>query len=196
LAEAPALDLTLGQSEILSAVISLIGIGRRYEMDLVAGFRAKPIGIVEDGVPREKSEWPRKSRYQVTSRVRVYEHYADGLTGLDDYSNIIVVWWMREEKEVRLRVTPWGRPDMPEVGIFATRFPTRPNHLGISVVQLLEVSRNVLTVKGLDAWTGSPVLDIKPYDYYDIARSARVPDWFRRYWEEHSVKRNAAWLGP
>jgi tRNA-Thr(GGU) m(6)t(6)A37 methyltransferase TsaA len=161
-------------------------------MDSFADFIGKPIGIVEEGISRERSERAHKSRYQIVSRIKVYEHYADGLVGLDDYSHIIVVWWMHEEREVRLRVTPWGRTDMPEVGIFATRFPVRPNHLGVSVVELLEVSENLLRVMGLDAWTGSPVLDIKPYDYYDSVTPTRVPDWFRRYWREHSAKRNAA----
>lgn len=168
-------------------------------MGSIADFRGRPIGVVEEGISRERSEWVRKSKYRIVSRVRVYEPYADGLAGLDGYSHIIVVWWMHEEDEVRARVTPWGRVDMPEVGIFATRFPVRPNHIGVSVVELVEVSGRLLSVRGLDAWAGSPVLDIKPYDYYDIVKSARVPNWFRRYWEEHSDRRNAAnvtWLGP
>jgi tRNA-Thr(GGU) m(6)t(6)A37 methyltransferase TsaA len=174
-------------------------LGEVPEMDSVADFKAKPIGIVEEGISREKSKRVHKSRYQIVSRIKVYEQYANGLVGLDGYSHIIVVWWMHEERDVRLAVTPWGRTDMPDVGIFATRFPTRPNHLGVSVVELLEVSGNVLRVKGLDAWTRSPVLDIKPYDYYDIVRPTRVPDWFRRYWQERSSRRkpaNATWLGP
>jgi tRNA-Thr(GGU) m(6)t(6)A37 methyltransferase TsaA len=129
----------------------------------------------------------------------VYEPYAAGLAGLDAYSHIIVVWWMNEEHRVKVRVTPWGRTDMPQVGIFATRFPPRPNHIGVSVVKLLKVSNDVLSVKGLDAWPSSPVLDLKPYDYYDIVKSVRVSDWFRRYWEERSARRkaaNATWLGP
>jgi tRNA-Thr(GGU) m(6)t(6)A37 methyltransferase TsaA len=184
----------LEQSRILCAAILLIDIGRGCEMDSIADFKATPIGIVEEGIPEEKSERLHRSRYQVISRIRVYAHYADALAGLDAYSHIIVVWWMHEEDEVRLRVTPWGRPDLPEVGIFATRFPVRPNAIGVSVVELVEVSGNLLRVKGFDAWAGSPILDIKPYDYYDIVKSARVPDWFRKFWEEHSAKRNAAWL--
>lgn len=165
-------------------------------MHSVTDFVGKPIGIVEKGISRERL---RKSKYEVVSRVRVYKPYAVGLAGLDGYSHIIVVWWMNDENQVRARVIPWGRSDMPEVGIFATRFPPRPNHIGVSVVKLLKVSNDVLSVKGLDAWTSSPVLDIKPYDYYDIIKSVNVPDWFKRYWEEHSARRkaaNATWLGP
>jgi tRNA-Thr(GGU) m(6)t(6)A37 methyltransferase TsaA len=162
-------------------------------------FRGKPIGVVVRGISKQKSERIRKSRYKTVSRIKVFNEYVDGLDGLDGYSHVIVVWWMHEWKEVRLKVIPWGRADNPEVGIFATRFPSRPNPLGVSIVQLLKVSKPVLTVKGLDAWTGSPVLDIKPYDYYDIIKSARVPNWFSRCWKEHSARRSAAkatWLGP
>jgi tRNA-Thr(GGU) m(6)t(6)A37 methyltransferase TsaA len=165
-------------------------------MRSITDFVGKPIGIIEEGISRERI---RKSKYEVVSRVRVYEPYAAGLAGLDGYSHIIVVWWINEEHQVRSQVTPWERTDMPEVGIFATRFPPRPNHIGVSVVKLLKVSGDVLSVKGLDAWNGSPVLDIKPYDYYDMVKSVRVPDWFRKYWEEHSARRKAAnvtWLGP
>jgi len=160
-------------------------------MESVPNFTGEPIGIVEEGIPREKSGGIRKSRHEIVSRVRVYERFAEGLLGLDGYSHIVVVWWMKEETNVKLRVTPWARTDMPEVGIFATHFPARPNHIGVSVVELLGVSKNVLNVKGFDAWTGSRILDIKPYDFYDIVNSPRVPDWFRIYWDERSHIRNA-----
>jgi tRNA-Thr(GGU) m(6)t(6)A37 methyltransferase TsaA len=164
-------------------------------MDSIAEFRAKPIGIVEEGISREKTERLHKSRYQVTSRVRVFEQYADGLAGLCDYSHIILVWAMHEKNKVRLRVIPWGRTDMPEVGIFSTRFPPRPNPIGVSVVELLTVASNLLSVKGLDAWTGTPILDIKPYDYYDIVKAPKVPDWSKKYWDEHYAKKRYMEVG-
>ena len=102
-------------------------------------FKARPVGTVEEGISREKSEWVNKSRYQIMSRVRVHGDYADGLLGLDGYSHIMEVWWMHEENEVTLRVKPWGKADVPEVSIFATRFPVGPNHIAVSDVELLEV---------------------------------------------------------
>jgi len=168
-------------------------------MGSIANIKVRPIGIVENGLSPRGPGRARKSRYHVTSRIKIYGNYAAGLAGLDGYSHIIVIWRMHEGNAIKLRVTPWGRADMPDVGIFATRFPARPNRIGISLVQLIKVSRNSLTVRGLDAWSGSPVLDIKPYDYYDIVKSPRVPEWFRKCWEEHSEKREAAnvkWLGP
>jgi tRNA-Thr(GGU) m(6)t(6)A37 methyltransferase TsaA len=154
-------------------------------MDSTTQFRANPIGIVEKGISREKSERAHKSRYQVISQIRVFEQYAEGLAGLSDYSHIILIWSMHETKKVRLKVTPWGRTDVPEVGIFATRFPPRPNPIGVSVVELLTIKSNLLSVKGLDAWTGTPILDIKPYDYYDIIKTVKVPDWLKKHWDKH-----------
>jgi tRNA (Thr-GGU) A37 N-methylase len=50
------------------------------------------------------------------------------------------------------------------VGIFASRSIQRPNRLGLTLVELISVHRNIVTVKGLDAFDGSPVFDVKPYD--------------------------------
>jgi len=100
---------------------------------------------------------------------------------------------------VKLKVSPWRSADRGDVGIFATRFPVRPNHIGLSIVQLVRISKNRLIVKGFDAWNGTPILDIKPYDYYDIVKSPRVPNWFLEAWKERAVTRRVAgagWLGP
>ncbi len=160
----------------------------------------KPIGIVEVGFDRLGGCETGRSRYEVTSVIRVFEEFADGLDGLDEYSHIIVIYWMHEEKEVKLKVKPWGVERYPDVGIFATRFPPRPNPIGVTVVELVSLEKPRVKVKGLDAWTGTPVLDLKPYDYYDIVKNPRVPSWFRDRWEEWRIKsgydRIAPWLGP
>jgi hypothetical protein len=77
---------------------------------------------------------------------------------------------------------------------------SRPNPIAVSVAEIVSVEPPRLYLRGLDAWTGSPVLDIKPYDFYDIVRSPRVPDWFLRRWRELRRRRRyeevAPWLGP
>ena len=161
-------------------------------------FRANAVGVVEEGIAEEGER--QKGRYETVSRIRVFEEFADGLSGIREYSHVIVIWHMDREDEVRLKVKPRGSIDMPEVGIFATRFPPRPNHVGASVVELVSVSGSSLSVRGLDAWPGSPVLDIKPYDYWDIVKNPRVPFWFKSLWEERSSQRRyrevVPWLGP
>jgi len=71
-----------------------------------------------------------------------------------------------------------GKPELPLVGRFATRSPSRPNPVGQATVKLLERHDNILKVKGLDAIDGTPVIDIKPYlPGYDSADGAKVPLW-------------------
>ena len=76
---------------------------------------------------------------------------------------------------------PQGRSDMPESGIFAQRAKHRPNPIGVTAVELVSVHGNVVTVKGLDAIDGTPVLDIKPYfPVYDRVEKAFVPEGVHR----------------
>jgi tRNA (Thr-GGU) A37 N-methylase len=75
---------------------------------------------------------------------------------------------------------------MPLLGIFATRTPHRCNPLGLTVVQLLAVEGNILTVRGLDALNDTPILDIKPYDYWDMFEEVKVPNWWIQLEKERS----------
>ena len=74
--------------------------------------------------------------------------------------------------------------DMPLVGVFAVRTNLRPNPIGLTLVELVKVEGNVLTVRGLDAFKDTPILDIKPYDYWDVAENIRVPEWWAKLQEE------------
>jgi len=95
-------------------------------------YRFKPIGIVEVGFPRpndpERGRYG--SRYEFVGVIRVYDEYADGLLGLGEYSHIILIYVLHEAREVSLRVRLKGFDR--EVGVFATRHPTRPNPIGLS----------------------------------------------------------------
>jgi tRNA-Thr(GGU) m(6)t(6)A37 methyltransferase TsaA len=90
----------------------------------------------------------------------------DALAGLDTFSHIEVVFVMHqvtaEEIEMGAR-HPRGRKDWPRVGIFAQRAKMRPNRIGISCCRLLKVDGLSITVQGLDAINGTPVIDVKPY---------------------------------
>jgi len=157
----------------------------------------KPIGYVKRGIPRDKGE-STKSRYEYVSVIEVLDEYVDGLDGLEEFSHIIVIWAMHRRREVKLRVRPHGDIEAPLVGVFASRSPSRPNKIGLTIVKLDRVDGNKLYVRGLDAWTGTPILDIKPYDYYDIVRDPRVPEWFKMYWGKRAKMYSevAPWLGP
>lgn len=103
----------------------------------------------------------------------------NALEGLSDFSHLFVLFYLHEYsgKQIALKVHPRGRMDMPLVGVYATRTGMRPNPIGLTVVELLKVEGNILTVRGLDAYDGTPVLDIKPYDNWDAAKDIRVPEW-------------------
>jgi len=119
------------------------------------------------------------------SSIRIFDEFAEGLKGLDTFSHLIILYWfhLREGEEERsvLKVVPRRHPGAPEVGVFASRSPSRPNPIGLSVSELVKIESNILWVKGLDAVEGSPILDIKPYlPRADAFSAAVVPEWTLR----------------
>jgi tRNA-Thr(GGU) m(6)t(6)A37 methyltransferase TsaA len=120
-----------------------------------------------------------------TSKIRIFAEFCEALEGLEEYSHLIILYWfhLRDSPEHRktLQVIPKRHPGAPQVGVFSSRSPSRPNPIGLSVVELLEVKGCVLTVKGLDAEEGSPIIDIKPYlPRAESIPNARTPEWARR----------------
>ncbi|MBN2099247.1 MAG: tRNA (N6-threonylcarbamoyladenosine(37)-N6)-methyltransferase TrmO [Dehalococcoidia bacterium] len=93
--------------------------------------------------------------------VVVDERFAEGLRDLDGFSHIYLIYRFHMATRTELKVVPYM--DTVTRGVFATRSPLRPAHIGVSVVELLKVSGNVLTVRGLDMLDGTPLIDIKPY---------------------------------
>jgi tRNA (adenine37-N6)-methyltransferase len=121
------------------------------------------------------------------SQIVLRNDLIDGLRGISEYSHLFVLFYLNQvtpEQRNTLKVHPRGRQDMPLTGVFAVRTMLRPNPIGLTLVELVKFERNVLTVKGLDAYDGTPVLDIKPYDFWDMAENAKVPDWWKKLNEE------------
>lgn len=118
-----------------------------------------PIGVVRaPGVSRDnqKKRGPRT--------VEVYPDYREGLTGIGEGDRVLVMWWMNEldgKDRWTLLCHPMGNPSRPKRGVFALRSPMRPNPIGCTDVEVLEVREDGLRVDGLDALDGSPVIDIK-----------------------------------
>lgn len=114
--------------------------------------KIKPIGKVH--VP-ENAE---------IKRIEIYPEYTDGLKGIESKEKIDICYWMHELEEnmrKKLRVHPQGDRSKQKMGVFALRSPMRPNPIGITSVKLVERRGNELSVEGLDALDGSPVIDIK-----------------------------------
>ena len=122
----------------------------------------KPIGIIYspfkdiEGIPVQPA-----GAEGIRGRVKVYSKYADGLSGLDRFSHIILIYHFHLSKGYSLKVVPFLQDT--EQGIFATRAPKRPNHIGLSVVKIDEIKGNCIDVTNIDIVDGTPLLDIKPY---------------------------------
>jgi len=115
------------------------------------------------------------------SQIIVRDELVEALAGVEGFSHLFVLFWLNQvssKQQMTLKVHPRGRMDMPLLGVFATRTNIRPNPIGLTLVELLKVEGNTLTVRGLDAFDGTPILDIKPFDSWDNAEKARVPDWW------------------
>jgi tRNA-Thr(GGU) m(6)t(6)A37 methyltransferase TsaA len=141
----------------------------------------KAIGIVRNAV----IEAHRDTRWdEIESEIVIDDEWRDALDGLAEFSHIWVIFYLdRVTPPDSPRVHPMRRDDLPLVGRFATRSPSRPNPIGLCVVQLLDVRGPVLRVRGLDALDGTPVLDLKPYlERGDAITNTRVGVWVRQYW--------------
>ena len=138
----------------------------------------KPIGIVRKGIKRAaaRCDWEK-----IVSDIIINTSLTESLDGLEEFSHIIVLYWMHQTAaigQLPTKVHPRGKQELPLVGLFATRSPHRPNPVGKATVKLLQRKDNVLKVEGLDAIDGTPVIDIKPYiPGYDSVTNAQVPKW-------------------
>ena len=122
----------------------------------------RPIGRV--GSPfRHTSEIPKGpgAKHTADGTLEILPELADGLTDIEGFSHLIVVWAFHRSEGRELLFTP-PTDDRPH-GVFATRSPCRPNPIGLTVVELLRREGATLHVRGLDMLDGTPILDIKPY---------------------------------
>lgn len=139
----------------------------------------EPIAMVKNDVKEiGRRDWDR-----VISRLIVRPDFEDALEGLKEFSHLIVLFGFHLSpagENAAHKTHPQMRPDLPIVGVFATRSPVRPNPLGMAVVKLEGHIKNVLIVTGLDALNGTPILDIKPYLPGDSVAKIKVPDWVHK----------------
>ncbi|MCU1394153.1 MAG: hypothetical protein JWM34_2581 [Ilumatobacteraceae bacterium] len=123
-----------------------------------------PIGSVDGGRVRPDDDfWDAEL---CTIRLDPDRFTTESLHGLDAFSHVEVIYHFDQVDEADVVLTarrPRGRADWPEVGIFAQRGRVRPNRLGVTVCALVAIDGLGVTVRGLDAIAGTPVLDIKPY---------------------------------
>jgi len=101
----------------------------------------------------------------IEGELEIDEEFVGGLTDIEDFSHIIVLFGFHKSEGFNLLPTP--PHDNTPRGVFATRSPRRPNPVGMTVLKLLERKHNILRVSGMDMIEGTPILDIKPYTLRD-----------------------------
>jgi tRNA-Thr(GGU) m(6)t(6)A37 methyltransferase TsaA len=122
----------------------------------------EPIGIIHSPFTEiENMPIQPKGAADVEGTVHIHESYVEGLKDLEGFSHIYLIYLFHKAERISLTVTPFM--DSTERGVFATRSPLRPNHIGLSIVQLVKIENGILTVRGIDVLDGTPLLDIKPY---------------------------------
>ena len=126
-----------------------------------------------------------KEVYGKFSVIKLDTEYCNGLLHLEDYSHHIILYWFHERDNEKHRQTtqviPRRHGQTTLRGVFASRSPSRPNPVGLCVVRLHSVDGCEIKVENLDAFQGSPIVDIKPYlPRNDMIPDAKVPEWFNR----------------
>ena len=124
----------------------------------------------------------------IAGRIELSPEYREGLKDVDGFSHIIVIYHLHRAAGAGLTVTPF-LDSLPR-GVFATRAPTRPNPIGLSVLKLLRVEGSVLHVENVDILDGTPVLDLKPYvPEFDHPEEIRT-GWLEKARKEVRSKRS------
>ena len=133
---------------------------------MTASFYLDPVGIVRKS---DESVW-----------IEIRGEFTDGLLGLDGFSHIFVLYWFHQndtpQKRQTLQVHPRKDPSNPLTGVFATHSPQRPNLIGLTVCRILSIGNNKIEIEDIDAFDGSPVIDIKCYIPGSVT-DVRLPDW-------------------
>ncbi len=137
----------------------------------------EPIGTFHTSYNKNTGA-PRQGRFKPEGEgtIELLSEYHEALQGLEDYGYILVFYHLHLINSWNHMVTPPG--SSKEFGLFATRTPRRPNPIGFSVIKLESIENGVLRVSGVDAYDGTPVLDIKPYipviDCIDSKRNQEI----------------------
>ena len=131
-------------------------------------FQVFPVGVVGKN---DEAIW-----------IDIFDAFADALLGLEKFSHIQVLYWFHENDEVGkrkvLQVHPRKDKKNPLSGVFATHSPLRPNLIGLTICKIKSIQDGRIEIEDIDAFDGTPVIDIKCYIPDSVARSdVRVPDW-------------------
>ncbi|WP_415249545.1 tRNA (N6-threonylcarbamoyladenosine(37)-N6)-methyltransferase TrmO [Sulfurimonas sp.] len=129
-----------------------------------------------------------KGSESTIAKLIINKEYEEGLKDLDGFSHIYLIYYFHKTTRTELSVIPFM--DIENHGVFATRSPLRPSHIGMSLTKIISVTNNIVTVEGIDILDETPLLDIKPY----IPQFEQVNDvktgWMKKNENEVSLKKS------
>lgn len=149
----------------------------------------RPIGIIHSPFTDRTRTPIQASRSDAVGTVEIFDEFAPGLDDIDGFSHLILIYFFHQSDGYELKIKPFLDDNLR--GLFATRYPRRPNPIGLSIVYLMgrlstsadhaqatDPSADRLQVRGVDVLDGTPLLDIKPYiPEFDIRTGVRT-GWY------------------
>ncbi len=139
----------------------------------------QPIGVIKTSFESGMEIPIQSSKSETIGEAIIENKFKAGLDSLDLFSHVILLYWFHRASFAKPKVVPYlGKS---ERGLFSTRAPSRPNPIGISIVELLEIEDNRLVFKGADMLNGSPLIDIKPFIPEFDCRPDANSGWLREY---------------
>ncbi|MDA3864510.1 MAG: tRNA (N6-threonylcarbamoyladenosine(37)-N6)-methyltransferase TrmO [Deltaproteobacteria bacterium] len=122
----------------------------------------KPVGIIHTPF-KERKGMPIQpvGGKGVKAQISIFSEYQAGLKDLEGFSHIYLLFHLHRSDRFELQVFPFL--DKEKRGVFATRAPNRPNPIGLSIVKLDRIKKNIIHIENVDMLDGTPLLDIKPY---------------------------------
>lgn len=152
-------------------------------------YTIEPIGFVKNHRKKiEDDYWG-----NVVSDIIISDKISEeSIKGIEEYSHLEIIFYFHLADLTKITISashPRDNKKYPKVGIFAQRRKARPNLLGSTIVKLIKAGKNILTVTGLDAVDGTPVIDIKPIlDEFLPQEKIKQPEWskelMKNYWTE------------
>jgi tRNA-Thr(GGU) m(6)t(6)A37 methyltransferase TsaA len=151
-------------------------------------YSIQPVAIVNNNRKEiEDDNWG-----SIMSTIELTENFNESsLKGIDDFSHLEIIFYFDKVADEKIQYDarhPRNNKNYPDVGIFAQRGKNRPNKLGVTIVELIDVKQRTLIVKGLDAIDGTPIIDIKPVMKEFLPKGdVKQPNWstslMDRYWD-------------
>jgi len=127
----------------------------------------------------------------VYATIKFKKKFAKGLKDLDGFSHAYLIYYFNKVKKHKLKVIPFNDKTNTKRGVFSTRTPLHPNKIGLSVVRIVDIKKNILTIKGIDVLDKTPLLDIKPYiENFDKIVGKVRNGWMKSDFKEVSKMRS------